>query len=127
MKGFILELCTLAPGLPAVRRFEEAAGLIVAMCAYIQDAWIARVNNDLVDKEPGLAKVIKQLPLMAGICGRINLPIQSPKVKTIGVGSIDYEATNVTSRRARRAPVVRIQRRVRSVSTGDREGRSWSK
>src|SRR5215212_744643 len=129
MQRFILQLHALAPRCATVSRLEEPAGLIVAVRAYIQHARVARVNDDVVDEESGLAEVIKEPPVLACIRRSVNLAVERSKIETVRVVGIDYKGANVASLRAGRAPVVRIQCGIGCVSSrqADSGVRSQSK
>src|SRR4051812_27735447 len=106
MNRLVLERQALAPRHAAVSRLEKAARLIVPVRADIQDFRIAWIDDDVVDEETRFTEIVEQLPLLASVCGGIDLSVESAEVKAIGIRRIYDERANVTARRAGGAPII---------------------
>src|ERR1041385_5787755 len=109
MERFILQVRALAPRQAAVSGLEETAGLIVTMCADIQNLRVTRIDDDVIDEHARLTEVIKELPVLAAVGRRVNLAAKRAEVEAVWIVGIDYKSANVTSLWAGGAPVVRIQ------------------
>src|SRR6185503_10968138 len=99
MNCFVLELRALAPRQAAVSRLKKAPRHVVPVGADIQNFRIARIDDDVIDEQPRLAEIMKQLPVLTRVSRGIDLAVESAKVKAIGVRRIYYECSNVASRR----------------------------
>ena len=64
--------------------------LVVPVRTDIQRFRIARVNDDVVDEESGLAEVIEQLPAFTAVGRRVNLPVERSEIESIRIRRIDY-------------------------------------
>src|SRR6266849_804961 len=87
---------------------KKAACLLVTMSGNVKHARVARVNNNMIHEKPRTIEIVKKLPGLACIRGRIHLSIKRAEIKSIRIAGIDDQAADITARGAIGTPIVRI-------------------
>jgi hypothetical protein len=99
-----LQLLRLTPTAAAVGRLEEAAGLLVAVRGRVDDLRVARVDDDVVDEEPGAVEAFEARPVVARVGRGVNLAVDGAEVEPPRVLRVDDERADVAAQGARRLP-----------------------
>src|SRR5205085_3352662 len=84
--------------------------VFVAMRGDIDDARIARVNDDVVNEKFGLIEIIEEPPVLAAVRRGVHLSVERAEIETLRIVRVNDERTHVAARRAGHTPVHRILR-----------------
>ena len=75
------------------------------MSGNVESFRIARIDNDVIDKQLGPIEVVQKVPVLAAVRRGVDLPVERSEIEPVGIAWIDDQTAHIASRRPVGAPV----------------------